>query len=549
MLIGKEQHGNEEMMYRILLADDEGIMLESLKHIIESNYGRECEIVTAKTGRAAVELAETFRPDIAFLDIQMPGISGVQAMKEIRKFNQSMIFIVITAYDRFNYAQEAITMGAMEFLTKPVNKRVILEVCQKAMQKVDESRQKRSDDLKIREKLESVVPMIESGYIYNILLQDDFHTYEDNYRDMLDIRQENAILIVAEFGDSVETDGVLSNAVGASVRASSFYPEFREIAKGFFDCLVGPVMGNRIVLFIPYDQDSLSYEERVSILTRTRNMVHKLEQRIDSKFRAGIGRVHPLANIKESYYEALRALREGDSHVVHINDIPVRAEYDGEYPLDLENRFYKKAIEGDETGTLSAANQFFDWMLENYGDYRQDIEVKILELVMHIEYEAFFKGGVRYGFRYRENYIKDIQACKDYEELRHWFREKATVVCHGMSSLKEKESESVVSKARAYIDENYMKEISLDDVSRYVDISPYYFSKLFKQEAGKNFIEYLTDLRISHARDLLNNPGLSIKEICARSGYSDPNYFSRIFKKYEGVTPSEYREKIQSIRS
>ena len=78
-----------------------------------------------------------------------------------------------------------------------------------------------------------------------------------------------------------------------------------------------------------------------------------------------------------------------------------------------------------------------------------------------------------------------------------------------------------------------------------VDISPYYFSKLFKQETGGNFIEYLTEVRLRNARELLKDSGLSIKEICAESGYSDPNYFSRIFKKYEGVTPSEFREKLR----
>ncbi|MBQ1311269.1 MAG: response regulator [Blautia sp.] len=535
-------------MYRILLADDEGIMLESLKHIIESNYGRECEVACAKTGRAVVELAESFRPDIAFLDIQMPGISGVQAMKEIRKFNKTMIFIVITAYDRFNYAKEAISLGVLEFLTKPVNRRTILEVCQKAIEQVEESRKKRSDDLRIREKLETVVPMIESGYLYSLLLQDDFHTYEDNYRELLDISRDYALMIVVEFGDSVE-EGILTNAVGASVRASSFYPEFREIVKGFFDCLVGPVMGNRVVLLLPYEKENVTYEERVSILTRTRNLVHKLEQRIEGKFRAGIGRVHSLSDVKESYFEALRALRDGDSHVVHINDIPVNPQYDGDYPLDLENRYYQKAMTGDEAATLFAANQFFDWMLENYSEYREDIEVKVLELVMHVEYEAFFKGGVRYGFRYRENYIRELQECPDYESLRQWFREKTLAVCQGMRSIPEKETASAVTKAKTFIAENYSREISLDDVSRYVDISPYYFSKLFKQESGQNFIEYLTELRIGHARELLNNQGLSIKEICSLCGYSDPNYFSRIFKKYEGMTPSEYREKNQHIIS
>jgi two-component system response regulator YesN len=89
------------------------------------------------------------------------------------------------------------------------------------------------------------------------------------------------------------------------------------------------------------------------------------------------------------------------------------------------------------------------------------------------------------------------------------------------------------------------KILSLDEVSKIVNISPYYFSKLFKEETGENFIEYVTEARIRGAKELLADPGISIKEVCAMSGYSDPNYFSRIFKKYEGVTPSEYRENMK----
>lgn len=530
-------------MYRILIADDEGIMLESLKNIITSSFGSECEIACAKTGRAVVEQAETFRPDIAFVDIQMPGLSGIQAMKEVRKFNQNTIFIVISAYDKFHYAQEAINLGVMEYLTKPVNKKKIVEVCTRAMLQVDEARQKRSDDLMIREKLETVVPIIESGYIYNLLLQDDFHTYQKHYRELLNIRQDYAFMAVTEFGDS-EENGVLTNAVGASVRANKFYPEFREIAKGFFECLVGPVMGNRIVLLVPYETGSVDYEARVAILAKMRNLIHRLESRIDCRFRGGIGRVRPLENVKESYTEALRALREGSSHVVHINDIPSVQDYDGEYPLELENRFFQRTMEADYAGAAETAGQFFDWMLKNYSDYREDIEIKVLELVMRIEYSAFFKGGVKYGFRYRENYLREIHSCGDYEALRVWFLGKTEEVCRGMATTKEKESESVVARARAYIDENYQKDISLDEVSRLVDISPYYFSKLFKQEQGEGFVEYLTRTRMGKARQLLKNPGYNIKEICAMCGYSDPNYFSRIFKRFEGLTPSEYRERL-----
>ena len=102
----------------------------------------------------------------------------------------------------------------------------------------------------------------------------------------------------------------------------------------------------------------------------------------------------------------------------------------------------------------------------------------------------------------------------------------------------------MIEKAKAYINENYHRDISLEEVSRSVDISSYYFSKLFKEETGENFIEYLTAIRIEKAKELLHHREISIKNISIETGYSDPNYFSRIFKKQVGITPTEYRESL-----
>lgn len=446
-------------MYRILLADDEGIMLESLKSIISSNYGNECEIHTAKTGRAVVEEAEKYPPDICFMDIQMPGLSGIQAIREIQKFNRSVVFVIITAYDKFNYAKEAVNLGVMEFLTKPVNKKVILETCSKAMDQVDSTRQKRSDDLKIREKLETVVPMIESGYINNILLQDDFQTYQDNYKELLDIQEEYGYMIVAEFGDSTE-NGVLTNAVGASVKANKFYSTFREIAQGFFECLVGPIMGNRIVILVPYRNPKESYEERVEVVTRTRNMVHKLESRIDSKFRCGIGRVKELGStMKESFKEAMIALRESTSHVIHIEDVPAAQKYDGEYPRDLERRYENRVIDKDVAGALNCAEEFFRWMENQPGVSMEDMQIKVLELVMGVEKKAFFAGTVKYAISYRRNYIHELQACTDMEGMKKWFLDKTSEICSNMESARKKR-QYPSSKKQSPISGTITKKIS-----------------------------------------------------------------------------------------
>ena len=158
-------------MYRIMLADDEGIVIDSLRFIIEKEFGGECEIATAKTGRSVIELAESFRPDIAIMDIQMPGINGIEAMREIRRTNSSVIFIVMSAYDKFDYAQEAIKLGVLEYVTKPMNRERMVSILRMAMDQVSDERRKRSEDLIIKEKLETVVPILESGLIYNILFK------------------------------------------------------------------------------------------------------------------------------------------------------------------------------------------------------------------------------------------------------------------------------------------------------------------------------------------------------------------------------------------
>lgn len=101
-----------------------------------------------------------------------------------------------------------------------------------------------------------------------------------------------------------------------------------------------------------------------------------------------------------------------------------------------------------------------------------------------------------------------------------------------------------IKKALELIESNYHKDISLDEISETLNISPYYFSKLFKENQGEGFIEYLTRKRIDKAKLMLTDPEKSIKEIGIACGYSDPNYFSRIFKKSTGMTPSEYKEKL-----
>ena len=120
--------------------------------------------------------------------------------------------------------------------------------------------------------------------------------------------------------------------------------------------------------------------------------------------------------------------------------------------------------------------------------------------------------------------------------------EKIGAASRNVSTKASEKSLGAVEAAKAYIQANYSRDISLDEVSREVNISPYYFSKIFKEDVGEGFVEYLTKIRMDRAKELLTTTEYSRKEICSMVGYADPNYFSRTFKKNVGVTPTEYKQ-------
>lgn len=188
------------------------------------------------------------------------------------------------------------------------------------------------------------------------------------------------------------------------------------------------------------------------------------------------------------------------------------------------------------------AKCFFEWMIENYSSNMIDIKLKVLELVLQAEHIGYESGGMFYRFTGRSEYLQNIMEIKEYQQLEAWLETKIENVCCCISIKKEENKAAVVAKGQIYIEENYQKDIFLDDVSRQLNISPYYFSKVFKKKVGKNFIEYLIDVRMEKAKELLRNSSKSIKEICLEVGYADSSYFSRIFKKNVGVSPREYKE-------
>ena len=529
-------------MYRILLADDEGIVLESMKLIINNYFKDKFEIATAKTGRAVIEMAENFHPDVAFMDIQMPGINGIDAIREIKKTNNHTIFIVLSAYDRFDYARESVNMGVFEYMNKPFKKEDIVEVLNRVIKVIDAGRKRRSDDLKIREKMETVTPIIENGFVFAMMFQDFSDEDVENYKQLLELDCDYGCMLVLSVGDE-QKERKMTNAVGASVKIQSSYLKLRQMVKDTFpEVVVGSIISNKIPVFLPRPMGKMEYEERIAVIDSCRELARELRKCTDCKFRIGIGSVQALNKSLISYEEAMRALGNSNGSVAHVDDLPLQCVYDQEYPVELEKKLFESLESGKQEECGAYAGEYFDWMLQNYDEKNQSVRLKALEFVLFAEQAAYKEGGMVYHFSDRANYLETVFQAENNSDIKGWFVAHFQEACKNIATKKEKHENNVINQAKQYMNGNYSRELSLDEMSRRLDLSPYYFSKLFKEEVGVTFMDYLTKLRIEKAKDLLLHSNKTMKEICSEVGYADPNYFSRIFKKNTDLTPTEYRE-------
>ncbi|WP_409969225.1 response regulator [Bengtsoniella intestinalis] len=520
--------------YKILLADDEGIVTDSLQYIIAKHFGSDCQCAIAKNGRQAIELAESFRPDIAFLDIRMPGISGLKAMEEIRSQNNQVKIFILTAYDNVEYTKEALRLGAVDYLTKPINKKAIVEQLTKCMATIDKERQKRKDDLLNKEKMEAMTPIIENGFIISLILQRGDEDSIAHYKSLLNLTEEYGITLVLEWRGSSEKSKP-SDQANAGIHLYHHYDKIVELVKVYFRAFISGVMGNKLICALPCSEPYLEYSQNLN--TNIRTLLSALKQVVGIDFKVGVGTPRTWETLFDGYQEALNALRHGKGSITHIGDLMVQDGHQKHRQL-MEQEVLKAVSKGFEYEVRREATLFSRWALKSQTQSLQTQRIELVSLLLVARRMVQEQGG-------SGQVDVDALLCQDSEEGLQQAFVAAMVALTQTVVIKKQAPESVIPKAQAYIQENFRKDLALEDVAKTVGISPFYLSKLFKEEVGVTFMDYLTSIRIETAKRLLSDGQMSIKQVCIDAGYSNPNYFSRIFKKWVGITPTEFRDELQ----
>lgn len=526
-------------MYRMIIIDDEPIAIKSIQFIVNNNFNNVKVVGTARSGKEAVEKAFDLHPDFMIFDINMPGINGFVAMTQIKKNLPDIQFIVASGYDYFDYTSQAINIGVSEYLLKPFKTPKLIEAINKVIVVIEKSRNKMKNELEQQERFEKLIPIVEASFINTLCFIKDNQIDLENCCELLDYKETGGYVVAIEFGQR-KSIGV-KNKIEESIELEKKYNDFRNIFKLNCKCFVGNLMLNQIIIYVFEDDYNNSFDQKKSAL-RLANLFYERGKKLHPNISIGIGRYYgSVSEARKSYSEALQALYkltkiEGEYPIFHIDDfIEENIGLISDYEEDFSEKIISIALRGDSNYTKMAFDNIFSTIA---ADNLVSIEtIKNNCIIMIINFGKIYPNITVNYFEFLRKIIK----CEDVDKLRVTCRGYIDIIVECINSTKQTKINEIIEKADNFIIKHFNENITLEDVSREVNLSQYYFSRFYKEETGINFIDKLTATRVEKSKKLLNSSDLSIKEIAFTVGYTDANYFSKIFKKAVGVTASEYK--------
>lgn len=532
------------MGYRVIIADDEPKIIELIRQLGDWD-GLEIEIVDeCCSGKQAYESIVKHRPDFVLSDIKMPVYDGIELIKKVREASLDPLFVLISGYRHFEYARSAVSLNVMDYLLKPIDEKQLNETLVRVCRRIDQIRVQKDEsetisrlradqnkkemqefwDILVNQNLQEQKLCFASEQVCN----DRFHTEFSGgcYQTLCIFSDLNAVL--------GQEDSLSGARVDSFVRES-----FQNLAQVYYHTTY---MGLVLVLNFQPEKKTLIHQAVSTLYYQIRDL-----SELYGEFRLNIGVStvrHHIRELCESFTEAHAAewgrlvlTRNGILEYQQISGLPrfrlERLISDAE--LD-EMKDCIKYLRREELSSLFEKVYRRAGELSNY--HPDDIQKSFFHMQLRLM-ECFEEGEARN--RFVENYYYAYMNSANFPQImKNVYLVLEKYLDEEQKKLKEKMGKPI-AVAVAYIKKNYGQQISLEDVAAAGNISGNYLSRLFKEEMGVGFNEYLTQVRLEESERLLAKTGLSIKEIAAMVGYLDEKYYSKLFKKVTGIKPTEYR--------
>lgn len=532
-------------MIKVFLVEDEFVVREGIKKNIDwAGHGYDfCG--EAGDGELAFPLIQKLRPDVVITDIRMPFMDGLELSRLIKKEFPWMEIIILSGFEEFEYAKQAIKIGVAQYLTKPIKGDALLSEVDALSEKIEERRREKAIKEKYRLEME------ENTLKDKLSLFHDLVTGESSLPKLMEAAEKlsvdltavnYSILLLSLQSQDHKREEYSTSILEAEKALLDFQPDYHFV-------LFDRNLEGKALLF-KADSESEIAKLQNAFVCDFESMMQNYDH---ITYFGGIGKcVNRLSELPESFESANRAFSHrffiNESKIMDANDLTV-TNVTGEADFDISMVDPKQIDKSRLINFLKMGNS--DESVYFVDEFINDMGEKSMESLMFRQYiamDCYFAVSA---------FLEEIEC--DRTEItppdmntdilagsENTAEYILNIITSAINSREEKSTtrySELVQEVLNYIGANYAdEELSLNSLASHVNVSPNHLSMIFSQQTGQAFIKYLTDYRMNKAKELLKCTSKRGSEIAQEVGYKDPHYFSYIFKKTQGMTPTQYRE-------
>ncbi|MCQ6559559.1 response regulator [Paenibacillus mendelii] len=531
-------------MYRVIIVDDEAVIRQGIKKILQ-RFAPKWEIVgEAEDGISGLQQILRLQPDLAILDIRMPGLTGIECCEQIAVQAPRIHRIILTAYQEFQLAKQAIHHGVLEFITKPLDREELLQTLLKVEALVDGERQEQAQLSSLQHTVRQAAPLAQQLYYHQFLFGYDSHELEQFLVDTgysVPYKQDNAqVVLLAVSPDWIEKDTFSPFDVELFMYAlTKFVQEWYADQPHAF---ILQDHAGQLIVILQYAADSAAPAEQLAA-----QLASGLKQGIRDYFKRtatiGISSIHSFADTPKAYQEAslavtYRIVYGGDQvlshHALHSErNIPVHL-------LELMETSLEHLMQGSE----QAAYEVLDEVTSSGGlgpiELKRIIVHYMLRLAVQIK--EMDQDINQISGKSLQVWLSELESTVTRDSLMEKIKAMIHEICRLILQERSHLDLPLAEKAKQHVRDYLSEGVSLQSVADYLGMNASYFSRWFKYSTNGNFVDFLKECRIEKAKELISQGTHNLQEISKLIGYADVKHFYRVFKERTGYSPSEYKK-------
>lgn len=515
-------------MYNLLLVDDEEIVTKGLRKFVDWKELGFNVAATVHSVDEAIEALNNHQIHIILTDVKMPEKSGIDLLNIVKEEYTDIKTVILSGYGEFSYAQKAMRLGALGYLTKPVNfmdlktifKDIYTMLCEEENRKFQNK-----EFLKIKRET----------YLNNIVKGYKDASKEKEVKNLnLSLMNEPYSVIRIKFAMTLSDyqkldhyleilNEILKEKLDNQFTYHTFKSDIKELS---------------IIIYHNLENNCLEgvFEE----------IGEEINRHVSTNLCIGIGNTYKdISQIRNSYVQAGKALQ------YHVFKRTSTVRYD-----EIDNNLYIDHVLNEEDRkdilnylSMSLKEEFLQYLNDKYKHFiKQDVHMNIIysfSIEIFVIIQKYFSNfqDEEYLNKKIYNAIRELMFQDNKDEIKNYSLKNIQSILEDYEQ-QEKPTSSIIEIAKHYINEHYSENITLNKISEILYIHPIYLSKLFKEKTGENFLDYVTRTRIEKSKELLKDISLKIYNVSSMVGYDSSKYFSKVFKQYVGLTPKAYREKL-----